>query len=103
MDGRRNNGGARPGAGRKPRVDEQELNSLLDKGWPQADRLKAIQKLAAQAIEGDREAFKILAAYTFGTPKATVDLNHGGSITTNYQVEIGGARETADTETQYIN
>lgn len=96
-------GGPRPNSGRKSKAEEMGLAALLDKCWTKAEREKCIQMLAKKALAGEMEAVKLLMSYTFGTPKATVDLNHGGSIT-NYQIEIGGAeRSSADSETQYIN
>lgn len=98
-------GGKRPNSGRKSKAEELGLQALLDKCWTQVDREKCISALAKKAAQGENDAIKLLMSYTYGTPKATVDLNHAGSITTNYQVEIGGAREvaTADTSTQYVN
>jgi len=69
-DGRVNNGGARKGAGRKPKADElkliEKLDSLIDKD-------KVIVKLL-QMIEDDSfPALKLYMEYRFGKPKETVE------------------------------
>lgn len=70
-DGRKNNGGARPGAGRKRKEDSQELLGLLNQAWPAEKRLAAIERVALIA-ESDRkdalDAVKLLLAYTYGKP-----------------------------------
>lgn len=100
-------GGKRPNSGRKSKAEELGLQALLDKCWTQADREECLQALARTAndpLANNRmDAIKLLMSYTYGTPKATVDLNHGGSITTKYEVEIGGGRELAEPATEFVN
>lgn len=71
-DGRKKNGGARNGAGRKSKAEEMELQSLLDRCWTQAARESCITKLAKDAnsrlFTVRHEARKLLMAYTFGKP-----------------------------------
>ena len=61
-------GGAREGAGRKPKRDEEELKALLNKAWPKSERLAAIKKHAQQAKDGNEKSFQILMAYGYGKP-----------------------------------
>src|SRR5215208_8107639 len=67
-------GGKRSGAGRKPKSSEEELQSLLDSGWPKKERKAAIKKYAERASKGDLESFKVLMAYTYGKPKEKHEL-----------------------------
>ena len=65
-DGRENNGGARPGAGRKTKGEEQEL----------VERLKPYDNVAlAQLIKGVEEnekwAVQMFFAYRYGKPVET--------------------------------
>ena len=55
MDGRKTNGGAREGAGRKPKTDELELIESLDK---LIDKDQVIKVLHGLVIEGDMKAVK---------------------------------------------
>lgn len=70
-DGRKNNGGARPGAGRRRKAEEEELHGLLSKAWPAEKRLAALERVALIA-ESERkdalDAVKLLLAYTYGKP-----------------------------------
>ena len=71
-------GGARRGAGRKPKEQSEELQSLLDKGWPEAARLKVIRKMASKAAAGDVKAATLLMAYGYGKPIETKQLTGEG-------------------------
>lgn len=69
MDGRKNNGGARAGAGRKPKSEEIEL----------IEKLKPLEPLAFAALkEGlEKKDFKFVQLYMnyrFGKPKETKDI-----------------------------
>ena len=63
-------------SGRKSKGVEQSLQDMLDIAWPKASRIKCFQKLAEMAEQGDKEAIKLLAAYTFGKPPETIT-THG--------------------------
>lgn len=80
-DGRAKNGGARPGAGRKRKVDELELHGLLGDAWPQDKRLAALKRVATMA-DSDRgdalDAIKLLLAYAYGKPIDRQE--HSGAI-----------------------
>ena len=67
MDKRKNNGGARKGAGRKPKTDEQ---TLLDRLSVYDDIAQA--KLFELIDEGDYKAISLFYAYRYGKPKETV-------------------------------
>ena len=66
----KNNGGARKGAGRKPKADEQKL----------IEKLSPLEPLAMKALkdaleDGQAWAVKMFMEYTNGKPKETKDLN----------------------------
>jgi len=70
MDGRKNNGGARPGAGRPPKAEEQEL----------LERLSPLDDLFYDELKKGMEAshswaLKMFAEYRYGKPKETKDIN----------------------------
>jgi len=67
-DKRENNGGARNGAGRKPKAEEQKLIERLTPLMP-----KAYEALKT-ALEGDESwAVKLSFEYFYGKPKQTID------------------------------
>ena len=61
-------GGARAGAGRKPKPQMEELRSLLDEAWPREARINAIRALACFSDAGFPGAMRLLLAYAYGTP-----------------------------------
>ena len=74
MDKRINNGGARKGAGRKPKVDElafiEKLDNIINSD-------EAIKKLKDLISEDNFPALKLYMEYRFGKPKETVqNINH---------------------------
>ena len=71
-------GGARPGAGRKPKADEERLRDLLSPYMPDA-----IEKVVEIMRNGKQQkdqlaAAKLLIEYQFGKPKQQTDLTSGG-------------------------
>jgi hypothetical protein len=66
-DGRKKNGGARPGSGRKPKSEEQ---ALIEKLKPHDDT--AISTLVDLVKSGDVRALTLFMSYRFGKPKETV-------------------------------
>ena len=62
VKGQSGNPGGKPGAAR------QEINALLDARFTHAKRVKVIDKLIADAIEGQHDARVLLLAYTYGKP-----------------------------------
>lgn len=63
-----------PNAGRKSRADEQELQKVMQSGWPAKDRIAATKAVAARASAGDPEAWAKLMAYAYGKPRQPVDV-----------------------------
>ena len=67
------NGGARPGAGRKPKVEEARIKDLVSPYLPDAVRIVS-EIMVNGAKEADRiAAAKLLLSYGFGLPKQSVD------------------------------
>jgi len=69
-DKRVNNGGARKGAGRKPKADELKIIEQMD---AVAIPKKMWKLLYDKATEGDTNAIKSWLQYRFGMPKQTID------------------------------
>ena len=71
MDGRKNNGGKRDGAGRKPKAEElkliEKLDNIIEKDEPIRQMLKLIK-------EGDFRAIQLYLNYRYGKPKEKGDL-----------------------------
>jgi hypothetical protein len=63
-------GGARVGAGRKPKAEEQELIEALKPMHPQA-----IKAMEAGLKEGDYRYVKLFLQYFYGNPKQMTDLS----------------------------
>lgn len=69
-DDRRENGGARPGAGRKPKADEIKLIEQMDAVMvPES----VWQALAAKVESGDVQAQKTWLSYRYGMPKQMIE------------------------------
>ena len=64
--------------GRPSRSEQLGLRLTLDKCFPQEDRESCINALVRMAKKGDREAIKILLAYTYGKPPETTE--HAGKV-----------------------
>jgi Family of unknown function (DUF5681) len=75
----------------------QALADLLDKAWPEADRIVAIQSIAIKAACGDVDAFKALMSWTYGRPPQALELSgkDGGPIETSSAAQEAAARELA--------
>ena len=72
-DGRANNGGARKGAGRPKKADEDRIRSFAIKAIKETfgSEEAAWEHLAKKAKEDNKEAyqyFKMLIEYTYGKP-----------------------------------
>jgi len=64
-------GGARPGAGRKPKAQDLELHALLNDAWPLEKRRAAIENLAETAqgfSKSSVAAAQLLLSYAYGRP-----------------------------------
>jgi len=74
MDERKNNGGARKGAGRKPKVEELKFIEKLDNIIDSED---AIKKLSELIKDSNFNALKLYIEYRFGKPKEVIEnINH---------------------------
>lgn len=61
-------GGSRPGAGRKPKPEMEELKALIDEAWPREMRVRSLRDLGVMADAGFPAAMRLLLAYAYGTP-----------------------------------
>ena len=75
MDGRTKNGGARIGAGRKPKADEIKLIEQMD---AIAAPSEAWAALWGKVQDGDTQAIKTWLEYRFGKPKQQLDVTTDG-------------------------
>jgi len=75
LDGRKNNGGKRKGAGRKSRVEEEELIQKLDSLIDPEEGIKALKDLI---IERNINAVKLYFEYRFGKPKQITEIDLSG-------------------------
>ena len=69
------NGGARPGAGRKPKILEVKLIEQMDAISVPEEIWKA---LLYKCQEGDTAAIKLWLSYRFGLPKQQIDVTTNG-------------------------
>lgn len=90
-DGRKKNGGARPGAGRKTKAEILGLAALIDEAWPQEDQKAVIRGLADDCTDDDfhtrHEARKLLLAYKFGKPTEKHEVSLDVSNLTDEELE----------------
>ena len=82
MDNRKNNGGARDGAGRKPKAQEQKLIERLDNI---IDKDEAIEELGKLVKKGDIRALQTYLSYRWGKPKESIDLNSSEGLNINFR------------------
>lgn len=79
MDKRENNGGARKGAGRKPKVDEEKAEQRLLKAlkfkYLQTEDEENIVEFLSEFL-GTKEGLKFFAEHIIGKPKDKVE--HSG-------------------------
>ena len=68
-------GGARKGAGRKPKADEMKLIERLDSI---IDSDVALAKLGELVSKGDLRAIQTYLSYRYGKPKESVDITSEG-------------------------
>lgn len=69
------NGGARPGAGRKPKIQEIKVIEQMDAVSVPSEIWKA---LLFKVKEGDTAAIKLWLSYRFGMPKQQLDITTNG-------------------------
>lgn len=78
MDGRRNNGGARAGAGRKPKAEEENIKKSIEDAIGKEGIKQIWIDLAANAKK-DTAAANIILNYYYGKPKEkkSIEFNDG--------------------------
>jgi len=95
-DGRKNNGGARKGAGRKPKAEEDKAKALSVKAIVNefGSEEKAFEHMANMAKTDKRKSydyFKLLIEYAYGKPKENLNINPDNDfnipVTTFFGVE----------------
>ena len=69
------NGGARPGAGRKPKIQEIKIIEQMDAVSVPNEIWEA---LLFKVKEGDTAAIKLWLSYRFGMPKQQIDVTTNG-------------------------
>ncbi len=84
-DGRKNNGGSRPGSGRRPKADELKLIEQMDAVLAPED---VWQKVASLCKQGDMQALKTWIEYRYGKPKQSMDLTTDGDKLTDFTVTL---------------
>tara|TARA_R110000803_G_scaffold104705_1_gene172883 strand:+ start:7137 stop:7403 length:267 start_codon:yes stop_codon:yes gene_type:complete len=82
MDNRKNNGGARDGAGRPKKADEIKLIEKLDN---LIDNDEVIRTLGKQILKGDSRAMSLYFGYRYGKPKESVDITSSEGFTVNFK------------------
>ena len=82
MDKRKNNGGARDGAGRPKKADEVKLIEKLDN---LIDNDKVIEKLGELVLNGDSRAMNLYFGYRYGKPKESVDITSDEGINISFR------------------
>jgi hypothetical protein len=61
-------GGARPGAGRKPRDREAELDAMIARAVDNEAMERVFRMLVARSQSGDMKATALLLSYVYGRP-----------------------------------
>jgi len=87
-DKRKNNGGAREGAGRKPKEDEIKFLERLDNIIDKDDAIDSLKKLIK---EGNFNAIKLYFEYRFGKPKEVIEninMNYDAGKLTDEELKI---------------
>ena len=64
-------GGARKGAGRKPKAEEDKLIERLD---TIIDQDKALKALSSKVYKGDGRALELYMKYRYGLPKQKTEI-----------------------------
>ena len=82
MDNRKNDGGARAGAGRPKKEDELKLIEKLDL---LIDNDEVIKTLGKQINKGDSRAMNLYFGYRYGKPKESVDISSDTGFNINFK------------------
>jgi|TARA_R110000868_G_scaffold120670_3_gene320374 DUF2075 family protein len=81
-DKRKQNGGAREGAGRPKKADELKLIEKLDN---LIDNDEVIKTLGKQIFKGDSRAMSLYFGYRYGKPKESVDITSTDGFNINFK------------------
>tara|TARA_B110000285_G_scaffold227620_1_gene289228 strand:- start:806 stop:1075 length:270 start_codon:yes stop_codon:yes gene_type:complete len=81
-DKRKQNGGAREGAGRPKKADELKLIEKLDN---LIDNDEVIKTLGKQIFKGDSRAMTLYFGYRYGKPKESVDITSTDGFNINFK------------------
>lgn len=84
-DKRKNNGGARPNAGRKPKAEEIAIIENMDAALAPREVWEA---LAQRVKDGDVQAIKLWISYRVGLPKQMIDLSSSDGTTAPKSTKI---------------
>ena len=84
-DKRKQNGGAREGAGRPKKADELKLIEKLDN---LIDNDEVIKTLGKQIFKGDSRAMSLYFGYRYGKPKESVDITSTDGFNINFKDSI---------------
>ncbi|MEM0173589.1 MAG: hypothetical protein QXI16_03680 [Sulfolobaceae archaeon] len=76
-------GGARKGAGRKPKADEIKLIERLDNI---IDSDEVIRKLNELIKDGNYQAIRTYLEYRYGKPKNNIDITSGNEVIPNFNL-----------------
>lgn len=80
MEEKKQNGGARPGAGRKPVADEKKVNEIFLKALKDFHSLENDDDAKAMFVKdtllSSQRGQLFIAEHLFGKPKETIDNNH---------------------------
>ena len=82
MDGRKQNGGVREGAGRPKKADEEKLIEKLD---ALIDSDKVVMKLGEMCMKGDTRALTLYFNYRYGKPKEKIDISASEGLNVNFK------------------
>lgn len=74
-------GGPRPNSGRKSKKEELGLVKLIDEAVSHDEFIEIFQALALKAVKGSVEHAKLLLAYKYGKPDATVNMMGSLNVT----------------------
>lgn len=88
-DGRKNNGGARSGAGRKPKAEELKVSGYaIDAIKEEYGSQAEFWGLIASKARESKDHLKHLLEYAYGKPSKSVDFTSGGKSFDTLKVEI---------------
>lgn len=82
-DGRKKNGGARKGAGRKPKEQSLKLIESLDRNINSTDWDNILKAVVKEAKKGSINHIKLLLEYRFGKPVQALEVEATTEATIN--------------------